>query len=170
MGNIVSGQAVITKTSNAILVLPEDHLIIQRKNQKRKLIWHGRRPAAVSVKCVRISVRDMLWVIPLTPVSLCGRATCKDVQDPNIFINTYFCSSCGLCEMYSCMQGLSPRSLMAEYKLGLRAAGVPVPKGIIPEPVKPSREMRKVPMERLMSRLGLTKYNVDAPLEDETFP
>ena len=59
---------------------------------------------------------------------------------------------------------------MAEYKMGLRAAGVPVPKDIVPEPVKPSREMRKIPMERLMSRLGLTKYNVDAPLQDEVVP
>ncbi|CUQ63472.1 Uncharacterised protein [Dorea longicatena] len=55
-------------------------------------------------------------------------ATCKDVQEPNIFVNTMFCSSCGLCEMYSCMQGLSPRTLMAEYKAGLRANGLRPPK------------------------------------------
>ena len=56
---------------------------------------------------------------------------------------------------------------MAEYKGGLRSAGVKVPK-VEPAPVEASREYRKIPMERLMSRLGLTKYNVDAPLHDDT--
>lgn len=170
MGNIVSGQAVITKTSNAILVLPEDHLIIQRKNQKAKI--NMARAAASCCQCemcTDLCPRHALGH-PINPSLFMRAATCKDVQNPNIFINTFFCSSCGLCEMYSCMQGLSPRSLMAEYKMGLRAAGVPVPKDIVPEPVKPSREMRKIPMERLMSRLGLTKYNVDAPLQDEVVP
>ena len=69
--------------------------------------------------------------------------------------------------MYSCMQGLSPRSLMEEYKLGLRKAGLTPPKGITPAPVGEEREYRKVPMERLLSRLALTKYNKKAPLQDE---
>ena len=34
-------------------------------------------------------------------------------------------------------------------------------------PVEPSRELRKVPMARLMARLGLTQYNVDAPMNEE---
>ena len=69
--------------------------------------------------------------------------------------------------MYSCMQGLSPRSLMADYKAGLRQAGNKPPQGVIPKPVGEEREYRKVPMERLMARLDLTKYNKEAPLEDD---
>lgn len=69
--------------------------------------------------------------------------------------------------MYSCMQGLSPRSLMADYKAGLRAAGIRPPQGVVPKPVGAEREYRKVPMERLMARLDLTKYNKEAPLNDE---
>jgi len=94
-------------------------------------------------------------------------ATCKDMQDADTFLNTMFCSSCGLCEMYSCMQGLSPRSLMADYKAGLRAHGIKPPQGVVPKPVGDEREYRKVPMERLMARLDLTKYNKEAPLNDE---
>ena len=33
--------------------------------------------------------------------------------------------------------------------------------------VNPERDYRRVPMERLTARLGLTKYNVPAPLKDE---
>ena len=93
----------------------------------------------------------------------------KDFQDTNVFLNTFFCSSCGLCENFSCPQGLSPRSLIADYKLGLRKAGVKAPAGVTPAPVRKSREYRKVPEERLEARLGLSKYNVDAPLQTDDY-
>ena len=54
---------------------------------------------------------------------------------------------------------------MAEYKAGLRAHGIRAPK-VEAKPVGPEREYRKVPMERLMARLDLTKYNKEAPLDE----
>ncbi len=59
---------------------------------------------------------------------------------------------------------------MAVYKGGLRKAGVKPPQGVVPSPVKESREYRKAPEERLEARLGLHKYNVDAPLSDTVVP
>ncbi len=167
MGNIGTGSQPVTKTTNAILVLPEDHLIINKKKSKASIDM--KRAAACCCQCTMctdLCPRNRLGH-PIEPHKFMRAATCKDVQDPNIFLNTMFCSSCGLCEMYSCMQGLSPRSLMAEYKAGLRAAGIKPPQGVIPKPVGTEREYRKVPMERLMARLDLTKYNKEAPLNDE---
>lgn len=69
--------------------------------------------------------------------------------------------------MYSCMQGLSPRSLMADYKAGLRAKGIPVPKGVEAAPVKRELSYRKVPVKRLQSRLGLDSYDSPAPLDEQ---
>ena len=46
---------------------------------------------------------------------------------------------------------------------GLRANGIRPPKV---EALWDRREFRKVPMERLMSRLDLTKYNKEAPLDE----
>lgn len=92
--------------------------------------------------------------------------TAQDIQP---LLDTMFCSACGLCEMYSCGQGLAPRTLIGEYKNALRKNGVPVPKGVQPKPVKPYRNERRVPMERLTARIGLTRYDVAAPLVDEEF-
>ena len=167
MGNIGTGSQPVTKTTNAILVLPEDHLIINKKKSKASIDM--KRAAACCCQCTMctdLCPRNRLGH-PIEPHKFMLAATCKDVQDPNIFLNTMFCSSCGLCEMYSCMQGLSPRSLRAEYKAGLRAAGIKPPQGVIPKPVGGEREYRKVPMERLMARLDLTKYNKEAPLNDD---
>lgn len=167
MGNIGTGAQPVTKTTNAVLVLPEDHLIVQKK--KRKASIDLKRAAASCCQCtmcIDLCPRNRLGH-PIEPHRFMRAATCKDIQDTDAFVNTMFCSSCGLCEMYSCMQSLSPRSLMAEYKAGLRAHGIKPPQGVVPKPVGEEREYRKVPMERLMARLNLTKYNKEAPLNDE---
>ena len=93
-----------------------------------------------------------------------------DYGDLDAFLNLFFCSSCGLCEMFSCPQGLSPRSLIADCKDGLRKAGIRPPKGVEAAPVQESREYRKVPENRLEARLGLSKYEADAPLDDKVRP
>lgn len=169
MGFIGSGSLPVTKTTNAVLVLPEEHLIVHKKRKKTSIDL--KRAAACCCQCsmcTDLCPRNRLGH-PIQPHLFMRAATCKDVQEPNIFVNTMFCSSCGLCEMYSCMQGLSPRTLMAEYKAGLRANGLRPPK-VEAKPVGPEREYRKVPMERLMARLDLTKYNKEAPLDESVVP
>lgn len=169
MGFIGSGSQPVTKTTNAVLVLPESHYIIQRKRQKVSIDL--KRAAACCCQCsmcTDLCPRNRLGH-PIQPHLFMRAATCKDVQKPDIFVNTFFCSSCGLCEMYSCFQGLSPRTLMAEYKAGLRSHGLKPPQ-VVPKPVGEEREYRKVPMERLMARLDLTKYNREAPLDESAVP
>lgn len=166
MGFIGSGTQPVTKTTNAVLVLPEDHVIIKKKQSSSSIDL--KRAAACCCNCsmcTDLCPRHALGH-PITPNKFMQAATCKSYQDPDIFVNTFFCSSCGLCEMYSCFQGLSPRTLMAEYKAGLRANGLRPPKDAHTEPVTDDRAYRKIPTERLMARLDLTKYNKDAPMDE----
>ena len=72
--------------------------------------------------------------------------------------------------MFSCPQSLAPRTLLADMKGGLRAAGLRAPADVQPKPVKPERAYRKVPEERLMARLGLTKYDRPAPMDETLLP
>jgi len=167
MGNIGTAKQPVTKTTNAILVLPQNHIIMQKK--KGNSVIDLKRAAASCCQCsmcTDLCPRHQLGH-PITPHSFMQAATCKDIQKPEIFLNTMFCSSCGLCEMYSCMQGLNPRSLITEYKNGLRANGVKPPTDAKISEVESSRKYRKVPMQRLMARLELTKYNKNAPLDNE---
>ena len=165
MGNIGSGSQPVTKTTNAVLVLPEEHLIVQRKRQKTSIdLKRAAASCCQCTMCTDLCPRNRLGH-PIEPHLFMRAATCKDIQEPNIFLNTFFCCSCGLCELYSCFQGLSPRTLMAEYKAGLRANGIKPPQ-VEAAPVGEEREYRKVPMERLMARLDLTKYNKEAPLDE----
>ena len=107
---------------------------------------------------------------PIDPALFMRAAANQDFQDMNPYLNANFCSSCGVCEMYACPQSLAPRSLLADMKMGLKKAGVRPPQGVQAAPVQESREYRKVPEERLMARLALTKYDKDAPLDDQVVP
>jgi len=51
--------------------------------------------------------------------------------------------------------------------MGLKAAGAIAPPKVTAEPVKESRQYRKVPETRLEARLGLSKYDKPAPLHDK---
>ena len=95
------------------------------------------------------------------------RAVAGNISTDSIaFLDTFSCSSCGLCELYACGQGLNPRTIIGEIKGQLRQNGIMPPRGLEAEPVNSSREYRRVPMSRLIGRLGLAKYDVDAPIVD----
>ena len=103
---------------------------------------------------------------PIDPARFMRAAANGDFRDLNPYLDSHFCSSCGVCEMYACPQSLAPRTLLADMKGGLRKAGIRPAQGVQPVPVQQSREYRKVPEERLMARLGLTKYDKDAPMDE----
>lgn len=170
MGRLGTAMDRITKTSNAILVLPKDHLVIQRKQQNTSIDLKRAASACCQCQsCTDLCPRNLLGH-PIEPHRFMRSAANQDFRDTNVFINSMFCSSCGLCEMYSCPQGLSPRTLLTAYKNGLRQAGVRPPQGVPAAPIRlsasgePVREYRKVPSERLVARLDLSRYNKSAPL------
>ncbi|MBQ7974392.1 MAG: NADH-quinone oxidoreductase subunit J, partial [Clostridia bacterium] len=92
-----------------------------------------------------------------------------DSKNIKPYLDAMFCSGCALCEMYSCHQGLSPRALIAEFKAGMRAKGVSVPKGVEAKPVPKHSELRRVPLSRLCTRLNLDVYNVSAPISENEY-
>lgn len=170
MGRIGSRYDVVTRTTNAILVLPADHQIIQKKQMQTSI---GMKRAASSCcqcqMCTDLCPRHNLGH-PIEPHRFMRAMSNHDYGDLDAFLNLFFCSSCGLCELFSCPQGLSPRTLIADCKDGLRKAGVKPPKGVTAAPVQEAREYRKVPEGRLEARLGLSRYETEAPLDDKVRP
>lgn len=167
MGNLVDPIDTVTKTTNAILVFPENHPVVERKKTRISLSLKRAMGTCCQCRaCTTTCPRNLLGH-PIEPHAFMRSATSGDTKDLEPFINTMFCSGCGLCELYSCPQGLSPRTLITEYKLGLRANGVQIPDKIKTKAVDKNRAMKQVPLSRLTARLGLTKYNKPAPLIDE---
>lgn len=169
MGNLSSGDGTVTKTTNAIIVLDQTHTLVRKKQHNSAIDL--KRAASSCCQCQTCSDLCPRHALghPIEPHKFMRSAANQDFQEMSVFLDTMFCSSCGLCEMYSCPQGLSPRSLIADYKAGLRKAGVKPSSDAKAAPVKESREYRKVPEKRLAARLGLTQYDVEAPLQEESY-
>jgi Na+-translocating ferredoxin:NAD+ oxidoreductase RnfC subunit len=68
------------------------------------------------------------------------------------------CCDCGLCEMFSCPMGLSPRKVNGYMKGKLRERNINVEKNTSPV-ARSTVDVSKVPTDRLISRLNLGKYN-----------
>lgn len=167
MGYIGNDNNVVTKTTNAIIILPDDHPVIARIN---KNIDVERRRASSSCcqcrTCTDMCPRHALGH-PIEPHKIMRAVANQDISDLSVFTNAAYCSGCGVCEKYACPQSLSPKSIIQEFKGGLRAAGIK-PEKLEPAPVLEERDYRQVPVHRLAGKLGLSKYDVDAPFIDET--
>lgn len=165
MGRLGDENTRITKTTNAIIILPEDHQLVLKADKDLKIEKRRASSACCQCRtCTDLCSRHVLGH-PIEPHRVMRAVANGDASDMKIFVNTMYCSGCGICEKYACPQGLSPKSIIQEFKGALRAGGVKIEK-IDPAPVAEQREQRKVPVHRLAHRLGLYNYDKDAPISD----
>ena len=167
MGGLGSPSTVITKTSNAVIVLPSDHPVVSQKQRKTSVDLHRAMAACCHCHyCTDLCPRNLLGH-PIDPAAFMRVASHMKADVVKPYVDSYFCCGCALCEMYACGQGLSPRALLAATKAGLRAGGVAAPKDVQPKAVPKVREYRRVPVARLTARLGVTKYDRPAPIVEQ---
>lgn len=167
MGGLGSPSTVITKTSNAVIVLPSDHPVVSQKQRKTSVDLHRAMAACCHCHyCTDLCPRNLLGH-PIDPAAFMRVASHMKADVVKPYVDSYFCCGCALCEMYACGQGLSPRALLAATKAGLRSGGVAAPKDVQPKAVPKVREFRRVPVARLTARLGVTKYDRPAPIVEQ---
>ena len=167
MGSLGKRDDVVTKTINAVIVLPSDHYVISRKTAKISIDMKRAMAACCQCRyCTDLCPRFALGH-PIEPHEFMRVISNYDSHNVGPYFNAFFCCGCGLCEMYSCFQGLSPRTLLGQFKNGLRAQGIKAP--IVEKELKPikDRELKRVPLSRLRARLDLEKYNKSAPMVDD---
>lgn len=163
-GELVPPSCAVTKTTNAILVLPEDNFVVRKLRARVSMDFSRAKSVCCSCRmCTDLCPRHLLGH-PISPAAFMTAAVNNAASNITPFLDTLYCSQCGLCEMYACFQDLSPRTLIGKYKAGLRQYGVA--RGDVTEakPVSPARAFRAVPKERLTARLGLSAYDKAAPL------
>ena len=165
MGSFGKDYQPVTKTTNAIIVLPADHTLVYKKtNRFKTAVARAASSCCQCQTCTDLCPRFALGY-PIQPHLFMRAAANQDFQDLEPFLDTMFCSACGLCELFSCPQGLSPRTMINEYKNGLRKAGIKPPV-VEAAPVKASREYRRAWEGRLLARLGLGVYDKPARLDN----
>ena len=164
-GSIGSGNDLVTKTTNAIIILPKEHPVVYKKTISVK----NDIKRAMSACCQCQSCTDLcsrhLMGYPIKP-HMVMRAVAKGMDsDIKTCLEAFTCSSCGLCEMYSCPQDLSPRNIIADLKKNLRMAGITPPKEQAFTGVSHERRYKRIPEKRLIARVGVEQYDKDAPMD-----
>lgn len=165
-GLVARKEDVVTKTSNAILVLPKESPVVQKRVTPFSLQIKQAMAACCQCRmCTDLCSRNLLGQ-PIEPHKIMRAAASGVASDPKALLGVFSCSSCGICEMYACGQGLNPRTIISEIKGELLKNGITAPLGLSSAGVDSTRAARTVPMSRLTGRLGLAKYDVDAPIQD----
>lgn len=164
MGFIGNDQDVVTKTTNAIIVLPKDHPVILRKRTRVAIDLKRAMASCCNCNyCTDLCPRHLIGH-PIDPAKFMRTVSNQDSINIEPYLDIKYCSQCGVCEAYACQQGLSPRVLIQAVRNRLNAAGVVYPKFEGTAVPLENRELRRVPLERLINRLDLRKYMNSAPI------
>ena len=163
---------VVTKTSGGLIILPRGHYL--HRNATTPLNFMRRRAASACIQCRSCS--------ELCPRHLLGhpfethrvmRAFGSNAElTAEAGRLALLCCDCGVCEMFACPMGLSPRKVNGYIKGELRKRGIQVPRNMEPH-AREFVDERKTPTDRLVARLGLSAYyglhaHTCIPLEPET--
>lgn len=167
MGVLGNDQDVVTKTTNAVIVLPKNHPVVLRKKTKARVDLKRAMAACSQCSyCTDMCPRHLLGH-PINPAEFMRVISNQDSHNIVPYLNSRYCSSCGVCEAYACHQGLSPRILLGVVKNSIRASGVRYPE--YDGEVNPAKDMnlKRVPLKRLVARLDLARYTNPAPIYEE---
>lgn len=155
-------EAVVTKTTSGILILPGDSRIADHFRTNIRRMLNRAKSACIQCSfCTQLCPRNLLGH-PLEPhrimrtMAMCGDI--RDVLDKKVIQNAAICCECGICEVYACPMGLAPRTINGMLKKELSAAGIRYQKENCEWTAHEMRPYRKAPSSRVASRVGVGKY------------
>lgn len=152
----------ITKTTGGLLVLPHDHLLIQRRMRSDKSILNMANTVCEQCSlCTELCPRHLIGH-ELSPHLIIRGVNYQAVSKPSVLLASLTCSECGVCEAYACPVGISPLRVNQLLKSQLRREGLRYQGELAVE--DPMFMQRLLPVSRLVSRLALESLNFKAPL------
>lgn len=164
MGKLTSLSDVVTKTTNAVLALPEKSpAVTSKKVSPRISLLRAMSVCCQCHTCTDLCSRHVAGY-PVEPHMVMRVLSNGGKGNTNAIAGSMYCSGCGLCQNYSCPQGLSPKTLIDELKAEARRNGIKPVKGLKALEHTENEEYRKVSVERLTMRLGIKKYDTEAPV------
>ena len=157
----------VTKTTGGIIVLPAEHALIRRHNAPWMHIAKIGRSACDQCRfCTEFCPRYLLGH-PIEPHM--AMRSLGFSQPGDLTVATLYCCECNLCTMFACPEDLDPKSVCVQGKPIARERGLTwkgTPDSIQPHPMA---EFRRVPMRRLIAKLGLGEFVNEGPLTEYKF-
>ncbi len=148
--------AVITKTTGSVIILAKDQFVIERNQQSMEHIKNKAKAACIQCTLCTEYCPRYLNGHGLEPHRIMRALAYEEINSAEVFKSAQLCCLCGICELYACPMGLSPR-LVNEYYI--EKVDEKYESSKTEYKPHPMREYRKVPTDRQIARLDLTRYN-----------
>lgn len=161
-GGIAGAEEGLRAGSALLAVLPADHPAATR--HALPLSVHLRRSLSACENCQQCTALCPQNLIghPVEPHKVMRAVGLGLDHLTDVFTSASYCSGCGLCSAYGCPVDLSPSIVVMGVRAQLEAAGYrPEPREAV---VRAEQADRRVPLERLLQRLDLARYDVPAPI------
>ena len=159
----------VTKTTGGLVVLPSTHPLLARHKSEWKHIERIGRSACDQCRfCTEFCPRYLLGhpIEPHRAMQALGFTGPKD----RMIAGTLYCCECNLCTLFACPEDLDPKNVCVQAKPVAREKGLVFLGKLEDVQPHPLADSRRVPIRRLMSRLGLTEFQNTGPLEDRLPP
>lgn len=154
----------ITKTTKGLILLPRAHSLLKSKERDIKTMLHLAKTACEHCSlCSEVCPRNLLGhkIFPDKLIRLANyNSTCESDTSAT---EAFLCCECALCE-YACVMDLQPWKLHVFLKSQMNEAGIKNPNRRIPHAAHPYRAFKRFPVSKLITKLGLSKYDTKAPL------
>ncbi|HEY3364344.1 MAG TPA: 4Fe-4S dicluster domain-containing protein [Symbiobacteriaceae bacterium] len=163
MGKVVTDPArPVTKTTGGLIVLPRSHVLITRPQRNIAVEMKMTRSACIRCRMCTDLCPRYLQGHDLQPHQVMQSLALFPLTDA-IYDQAWLCCECGICEVFSCPMGLSPRWVLGHLKREFGAQGRRYPKKPKTYKFREGYEYRRIPGKRLLLRLGLDEYDRPAP-------
>lgn len=169
MGKVIDDfSQPITKTTKGLIVLKTEHPMMQARNMSMAHIIKQAKAACIQCRrCSDLCPRHMLGH-KLSPHRIMRGLNYMDGEE-TVMKMALSCTECGACEFACNIMFLSPRRVNGLLKQEFGKKGIKMALSAGQEVISTSREFMKIPVKRLIAFLGLTPYNVAAPLVETDY-
>lgn len=152
----------VTKTTSGIVIVPSDAPLVRNKLLPIEQALKTAKTSCIQCQtCTSMCPRHLIGhtIEPHKIMRTMAYSTdlSETMQNP-ITAEALSCSECGLCEVYACPMGLSPRKVNQFLKQQYRAAGIRYQKSKDTYLQQDIRTYRRVNSKRLAMRLGVDAY------------
>lgn len=161
-GRIGNLNEYVTKTTKGIFVLPLENPIVGLREYNLKIALKRAMGVCSQCRmCTDLCPRNLLGH-SIEPHKIMNSLAFGLDYNSEVFINALACCECNLCSTYACHQNLNPKDIIADLKGRLRASGIKLKDSN--KSVDENRDYRRVPVKRVVARLKLSEFDIDAPI------
>jgi len=171
MGKVVSDlSAPVTRVSSGLIVMPrESKLAVRKSLPERAYKRSGKSACDQCSLCTEMCPRYLLGY-PVQPHLVMRSLLTTGETSETLTHWAQACCECNICSLWACPEDLDPRNVCVATKRDLRKHDKwlsPDQLRNLTKEVHPLKEYRSVPTQRLTRRLGLDRFQEEAPLRTE---